>query len=200
MKKFFLWVAVMALCPLVWAQNLHLAQNSYQKVSFTIDNGAISVENLHLSEGVFSVISMEGYAPSNDPGAPQLPVFSRMLQIPVCDSVVATVVSAQYTDYDAADLGVTHPLFPSQPSVAKNDPNPQFAYNQMIYTTNAFYSLPLVRVEKAGVKRNAALANVYVSPVQYNPVTGKIRVYSHVDLQFTFVNADMGATVALQKY
>ena len=200
MKKILLWVAVMAISSLVWAQNLQFTQNSYQNVSFSIDNGAISVESLHVPEGDFSVISIEGYAPSNDPGAPQLPVFSRMLQIPVCDSVVATVVSAQYTDYDAVDLGVTHPLFPSQPSVAKNDPNPQFAYNQAIYATNAFYSLPLVRVEKAGVKRNAALANVYVSPVQYNPVTGKIRVYSHIDLQFTFVNADMVATVALQKY
>lgn len=200
MKKILLWVAVMALCPFVWAQNLQFTQNSYQNVSFSIDNGAISVESLHVPEGDFSVISLEGYAPSNDPGAPQLPVFSRMLQIPVCDSVVATVVSAQYMDYDAADLGITHPLFPSQPSVAKNDPNPQFAYNQAIYTTNAFYSLPLVQVEKSGVKRNAVLANVYVSPVQYNPVSGKIRVYNHIDLQFTFVNADMGATVALQKY
>lgn len=200
MRKLFVLMVAMAILPLVWAQNLQITQNSYQKVSFSIDNGAVSVEELHLSEGDFSVMMMDGYAFSNNPGAPQLPVFSRMLQIPVCDSVVATVVSAQYIDYDAADLGITHPLFPSQPSVAKNDPNPPFSYNQAIYATNAFYALPLVRVEKAGVKRSAALANVYVSPVQYNPVTGKVRIYNHIDLQFSFVNADMGATVALQKY
>ena len=198
MRKFLVLMVAVAICPLIWAQNVQFTQNSYQKVSFSLDNGAVSVEDLHLSEGDFSVISLEGCGPSNNPGAPQLPVFSRMLQIPVCDSVVATVICAHYMDFDAADFGITHPL--SQLPVAKNDPNPQFSYNQAIYSTDAFYALPLVHVEKAGVKRNAALANIYVSPVQYNPVTGKIRIYKHIELQFTFVNADLGATVALQKY
>ena len=200
MKKLFLLVAVMALCPFVWAQNLQFSQNTFQKVAFSMETGTLSVGELLLSEGDFSTLSIEGYGSSYDPGAPQLPVWSKLLQIPVCDSVVATVVAAQYTDYDAADLGITHPLYPSQLPVAKNDPNPQFSYNQTVYSTNAFYAQPLVRVEKSGVKRSAALANVYVSPVQYNPVTGKVRVYTHLDLQFTFVNADMAATNALQKY
>ena len=199
MKKFLLWVAVMALCPFVWAQNLQFSQNSYQKVAFSMETGTLSVGELLISEGDFSTLTIEGYVASNNPGAPQLPVWSKMLQIPVCDSVVATVISAQYTEYNAADLGITHPLFPSQLPVAKNDPNPQFSYDQTVYSTNAFYSLPLVRVEKSGVKRSAALANVQVSPVQYNPVTGKVRVYTHLDLQFTFVNADMAATNALQE-
>ena len=200
MKKLFLWVAVMALCPFVWAQNLQFSQNSYQKVAFSMETGALSVNELHLSEGEFSTLSIEGYDVSYNPGAPQLPVWSKMLQIPVCDSVVATVISAQYTEYDAADLGITHPLYPSQLPVAKNDPNPQFSYNQTVYSTNDFYSLPLVRVEKSGVKRSAALANVQVSPVQYNPVTGRVKVYTQLDLQFTFVNTDMAATNALQEY
>ena len=51
----------MAISSLVWAQNLHFTQNSYQNVSFSIDNGAISVESLHVPEGDFSVISVEDF-------------------------------------------------------------------------------------------------------------------------------------------
>ena len=200
MKKLLLWVAFLAFCPLIWAQNLQISQNSYQKVAFSLENGSISVDVISLAEGDFTLLSLPDCFPSNNPGAPQLPVWSKLLQVPVCDSVVAHVTGAQYTDYDAADLGITHPVIPAQFPAPKNGTVPPFAYNSTVYTTNAFYSLPLVRVEKAGVKRSAALANIYVSPVQYNPVTGKVRVYTHLDVEVTFVNADMARTNALKKF
>ena len=200
MKKLLLWVAFLAFCPLIWAQNLQISQNSYQKVAFSLENGSISVDVISLAEGDFTLLSLPDCFPSNNPGAPQLPVWSKLLQVPVCDSVVAHVTGAQYTDYDAADLGITHPVIPAQFPAPKNGTVPPFAYNSTVYTTNAFYSLPLVRVEKAGIKRSAALANIYVSPVQYNPVTGKVRVYTHLDVEVTFVNADMARTNALKKF
>ncbi|MCR4858803.1 MAG: fibronectin type III domain-containing protein [Bacteroidales bacterium] len=157
------------------------------------------MDELSRAEGDFSVISINGYIPSENPGAPQLPVLCKMLQTPVCDSVIATVINAQYTEYDAADLGITHPLYPSQPEVSKKE-RPQFAYNQTIYRTNLYYGLPLVSAELAGIKRSYMLANVRVSPVQYNPVTQKVRVYSQIDVEFTFVNASLSKTNRLRAY
>ena len=200
MKKILLWMVFLAICPLVWAQSFQISQNSYQKVSISFTTGTLSVENVSVPEGDFSAISLPDYGSSYVPGAPQLPQLSKLLQIPVCESVVATVVNSQYRDYDAAELGVSHPVFPTQVSAVKNGTVPPFAYDQNIYSTDAFYALPLVSVEKAGVRRDAALANVFVSPVQYNPVTNKFRIYSRIDVEFTFVNADMSATASLQKY
>jgi len=200
MKKLFLWVVLLTFCPFVWAQNLQVTQNSYQKVAISFETGALSVEDISIPEGVFSMISLPGYAYSYNPGSPQLPQLTKLIQTPVCDSVVARVVAAEYTDYDAAALGVQHPLFPSQASVSKAEVNPPFTYNASVYQSDAFFHHPLVKVEKAGVKRNVALANLYFSPVQYNPVQQKIRIYSHVDVEVTFVNANMARTVELQKY
>ncbi|MBR4638467.1 MAG: hypothetical protein IKO81_07470, partial [Bacteroidales bacterium] len=200
MKKLFLWVVLLTFCPFVWAQNLQVTQNSYQKVAISFETGALSVEDISVPEGVFSMISLPGYAYSYNPGSPQLPQLTKLIQTPVCDSVVARVVAAEYTDYDAAALGVQHPLFPSQASVSKAEVNPPFTYNASVYQSDAFFHHPLVKVEKAGVKRNVALANLYFSPVQYNPVQQKIRIYSHVDVEVTFVNANMARTVELQKY
>ena len=75
MRKLLLWVAVMALCPFIWAQNLQITQNSYQRVAFSMENGALSVDALSLPEGDFSVLSLPGYGKSNNTGEPQLPVF-----------------------------------------------------------------------------------------------------------------------------
>ena len=199
MKKHLFCLLLCCICPFVMAQNVQVSENSFEKVSVTFTPGTLSVENVSLTQGDFSRITMEDFDVSNNPGAPSLPMLAKLLQIPVCDSVVATVVGTQYTDYAAADLGITHLLLPSQPSQSKSDDNPPFAYNQTIYSTDAFYALPLVRVEKAGVRRGLALANVYVSPVQYNPVTQTVRIYSQIEVEFSFVNTDMTMTERIQR-
>ena len=182
------------------AQNLQVTKNTYDKVAITFTTDSLYVENVSVPEGVFSTITMQGYDVSNNPGAPQLPLLTKLLQIPVCDSVVVNIVNAEYKEYDVSDFGITHPLFPSQPSVSKSEVNPPFVYDQAIYSTDAFYALPLVQVEKAGIRRDLALANVYVSPIQYNPVTKRIRIYNIIDVEFTFVNTDMSRTHQLQSY
>ena len=190
----------LSLCAFAFAQSVRVTQNSFQKVAVSIAPGTLSADDITVPEGVFSTISLKDCGPSNNPGAPQLPVLVKFLQIPVCESVVATVTNAQYTEYDAAALGITHPLYPNQPSVSKSAARPPFSYDNAVYTTDEFYSLPLVSVENTGVQRDKALATMYVSPVQYNPVTQKIRVYSQIDVEFTFVNANMAMTQQLQKY
>ena len=37
MKKLFLWVVLLTFCPFVWAQNLQVTQNTYQKVAISFE-------------------------------------------------------------------------------------------------------------------------------------------------------------------
>ena len=200
MRKFLFLFAVVSICVSAFAQNIQITQNTYQKVSVTFFPGSLTVDNVSLPEGDFSIVSMPDYGSSYQPGSPMLPVLTKMMQIPVCDSVMINIVDADYAEYDASELGVVHPVFPSQVSTAKSDTTRQFSYNQTVYSTDDFYALPLVSVEKAGIKRDVALSGVHVAPVQYNPVTQRFRVYSRIAVEFTFANADMGRTLELQKY
>ncbi|MBP5663849.1 MAG: fibronectin type III domain-containing protein, partial [Bacteroidales bacterium] len=200
MRKILLGILLFCSCSFVFAQNLKVKQNTYDKVSISFAADSILVEDVSVSEGTFAKISMDGYGFSYNPGAPQLPQLTKLLQIPVCDSVVATVVNVDFEEYDAADLGIRYPLYPSQLSLPRNVQNPPFSYNQAIYTANEFYALPLVSVEKTGIRRNLALANVYFSPVQYNPVTNRIRIYMQIDVEFSFINTNMTMTNRLKQY
>lgn len=142
---------------------------------------------------------MEDYGLSTEVGKPQLPVMSKLLEIPVCDSVIATVTNAQYVEMDAAELGINNILYPAQPSYPKSFVGEkQFVLNNDVYARNAFYSAPLVRVEKTGIMRDVCLANIYVSPVAYNPVTKKIRIYRNVEVEVSYVNANIPATYELK--
>ena len=200
MKKFTLLVLFLGLCASVFAQKTLISENTYQKVAISFHSDSLTVEEVSANGSLFSRISMPDYDVSYNSGAPQLPLFSKLLQIPVCDSVFVTILDAEYTEYAAADLGITHPLYPAQPSFSKSATNPPFYYDQTVYTTDTFYALPLVSAEKAGIRRDIALANVYFSPVQYNPVTHRVRIYTRVDVEFTFANTDMAMTNSLKKY
>lgn len=200
MKRVFFLVAVICLVQMVFGQSYRLEQNDYQKVAITFIPGEISVQDISVPEGDFSMIAFPDYGSSYDPGAPQLPQLSRMMEIPICDSVNIHIVNAEYVDFHANELGINHPLFPVQISSAKSDPIPNFVYNRDIYRTDAFYSLPLVSVEKGGVMRSSVLATVHVSPVQYNPVSQIVRIYNRIEVEFTFANADIAQTFELKKY
>lgn len=200
MKKVLLFMAIVCFVQMVFGQNYRVNQSTYQKISVSFMPGELEVQDISIPEGDFTLVTLPDYGSSYVPGAPQLPQLARMLEIPVCDSVIVNVVNAEYVDYNASELGINHPLFPVQISAPKSQPNPDFVYNRDIYNTDAFYALPLVSVEKAGVKRSAALATLHVAPVQYNPVSQIVRVYTHIDVEFTFANADMAQTYALQQH
>lgn len=46
--------------------------------------------------------------------------------------------------------------------------------------------------------RDVNIANVMVSPVTYNPVTNKIKVYSHIGVEITYENANIPATLEMK--
>jgi hypothetical protein len=57
----------------------------------------------------------------------------------------------------------------------------------------------LVSVTPQGILRSLNLAQLDISPVWYNPVTGKLRVYEQLEVTVTFTNADLQATIQLKK-
>ena len=160
MRKFIQLALFLGLFANIFAQNIKITQNTYQKVAMTFYSDSLTSETVSANGNLFSRISMPDYDISYNTGAPQLPLLAKLLQVPVCDSVIVTVINAEYTEYAAADLGITHPLYPAQPSLSKSETNPPFHYDQTVYTTDTFYALPLVSVEKAGIRRDIALANV----------------------------------------
>ena len=102
------------------------------------------------------------------------------------DEVNVRIVSADYEEYDAAALNVFYPVMPSQGSCSKSDTGKRpFKKNEAVYRTDAFYtSQPeVVTARKIGTMRDVNLASVVVSPVAYNPVTDKIRVYSRIEVE-----------------
>ncbi len=202
MKNFFslaLSLALLLLLESANAQHFQITRNDYEQVNISFAASDVVAKNVKTTSGTFAALSMEDYELSSQVGKPQLPMMVKLLEIPVCDSVIAIVKNAQYVEVEASELGVNQKVMPAQPSYPKSFAGEKvFAKDQTVYGKNEFYSEPLVRVEKSGIMRDICLANIYVSPVAYNPVTNKFRICRSFDVELTYVNANVPATFEMK--
>ncbi len=145
---------------------------------------------LNTEKGEFVELLLNSYSKTTLTGYPQLPVLSKMIEVPAGSTPRVKIISFDLTEYKLSDFGITQKLFPAQPPQPKNNKLEEvLAYNRQVYETNSFYGEELARVEVAGFMRNVRLANLVLSPVEYNPVTNCIRVYNNLVVEISFEGA-----------
>ena len=176
--------------------------SSYQSVSFTANLSAIQYRNIQTSQGIYTELFIPDYGYANTIGDPKLPVARKLLEVPLNASFTIHITKEQFKEYDLGAVGINHQLIPAQAPVSKHitDPNQlPFIFNAATYQLNQWLGSPLVRVSPVGILRSLNLGRLEISPVQYNPVTGKIRVYELLEVTVSFTNADIPATISLKK-
>ncbi|MCQ2283646.1 MAG: C25 family cysteine peptidase [Bacteroidales bacterium] len=198
-KILTIMLVVMLMTQCVFAQHYKVNHSDFTSVDLTFTSAPIQSKVISTDAGIYTKITMDDYLPSTKVGSPELPTMTRLIEVPLCDEVVATVVSSSYTEYDAAELGINTAILPAQQAYPKSYRGTKtFSKDQAVYNRNAFYSEPLVSVEKVGVMRDVNMAGIQVCPVAYNPVTNKIRVYTDIHVSVSFVNADIPATYEMK--
>ena len=175
-------------------------ENSYQKINISFVFGDLKTTDIQTDNGAFSHITMEGCGNSNEVGNPELPVLVNTLEIPIFGDYVLNVYGKDYVIYDAKSLGIAHQIYPAQPLLSKSHQGPAaFIKNLNTYQTDAFYALPLAKFEELGIMRNVNLGQLFISPVQYNPVTQEIKVYHSVEVEIIFKKVEFVKTQSLKE-
>lgn len=162
------------------------------QIEFNVDKAtteSVSYDGRHFEE-----LIVEGLIASAEEGAPKVPVFSRLIEVPQCDGYE---ISLSQMEYDTIMLkgGM---LMPVQPSRSKSDTSEHpLVIDNKIYTTNAFYSIETAMVEPVGIARDRHLARLQFAPVSYNPVSGQIIICRHAVVDVRYKNSDRGATMEM---
>lgn len=175
------------------AQNIVIGQsdNSSAICQFNLEN--VDLSTIQTAGQSFTNLSFDGSTPSVKLGTPNLPIFSQIVEVPLCADVKVTV--SQVRTKSLGPVAVKHPVVPVQPSPSKSDTSPlPFVMDSALYATDSFYALPASWVEKLGVARDRNLIMLRVSPVSYNPVSGEIQVISSMTITLTYREADMAST------
>jgi len=146
----------------------------------------------------------EGFGFGTQVGAPDLPVLRWDIEAPFGAQVSLQTLEIQMTEYDLSSWGIRQPLYPLQPSQPKDlspQEPPPFALDTELYHTNAFYPAQPLRLAGEYTVRGRRVVVVELWPLAYNPVTGKVRVYSDVTFRLALSGSDMAKTADLaQRY
>lgn len=172
---------------------------SFESRLFNFELGSESID-----DAVYTTLTVNGYIRDLAmTGHPELPVYTRLIEIPEGAGVEVEVISSSVELLDPASLGFPWPLAPVQPSVFK-DQDPALlpvVKSTEAYSRNEFSEQKLVRVEEMGRMRGVRIARLTVSPFRYNPVAHKIEVTTSMEVKVSFPGADQGLTRSIrQKY
>ncbi len=174
-------------------------------VTLRLENALASIQTYEVAtpEGVFTRLTMSGYASNYRPGYPELPVLSRLIEIPHGAEAQVRVVSYQEETIDLAEWGIATPIFPSQPSISKSeDPaKVKFQYRAEVYRADEFSGQEIAALEIVGTMRGRRLARLSISPLRYNAAQNVLKALNYIEIEIRFANADLDLTRSLrQKY
>lgn len=181
---------------------LKLTPGNFQQMSFRSNISAIQFRDINTKKGLFTELYLSGSGASETAGDPNLPTLRKLIEVPLNATFTINITRQEYKEYDLQTEGVTHRIIPAQPSVSKGITDPDlipFVFNEATYLQNEFLGEPLVKVSNAGIMRAARIARIDISPVLYNPVTGKLRVYDVIEATIVFTNGDVSSTMMLKK-
>jgi PKD repeat protein len=173
-----------------------LSQKSALKFKVTSSLSSINLLNVLTARGNFFEMNIDGYTKIYNIGKPQLPVLSKLIEIPMNAQVQINIISYDEEIINLNNYDIPGKLMPCQISYTKSsDPASRvFSYDQSFYQQNAFNSDPLVRVETAGIMRGVQIGNLYIAPFRYNPVQNILKVYNNIEFEVVFNNADLALT------
>ncbi len=180
-----------------------LESSTLEGITVNYNVGSLLYQDVSTPQGVFTEISIEGYANTNRTGLPRLPLLRQIIRVPLEANVIPQVTGRTFSTVSLASLGINNPLLPHQESVAKNvDPaSVPFVYNNEFYSGAKWTNEPTIKVEEIGMMRGARLVALDFTPVQYNPASGELEVITAASVFVSYEGANWAATDELaQRY
>jgi len=213
MKKiilsFFLLVSYLSLSNAQDKTSIQLKNNEFSfkveeksSTSFTIKASlaSLSITPTTTKAGSFVNLESEGLIKIFDAGLPNIPVISKLIEIPQDATVSYNIINFDEEIIDLADYDITSKICPAQPTVFKNVDaiTLDFIYNQSVYQTNEYINTEIVTIEEIGMMRATRLGRVEINPIQYNPVKNQLRILNNIQIEIVFENANIQKTNELK--
>jgi peptidase C25-like protein len=196
MKKSFFTVAIL-LCSLVFfgQENIKINAelNEGTKVNLISSNvftsqiefnvGHFLKNKINTPKGEAFTISLNEATPILLKGAPDLPKLTASLIIPDKAKMEVRVISSSFVDYENIEIA------PSKGNFTRDiDPESvAFTYGRQ-YQEDRFFPGKLADLREPYIIRDYRGQTVIAYPVQYNPVSKTLRVYSQMTIEITQVS------------
>ncbi len=152
-----------------------LIANDAGQTTLKFETGGIRATAINTTLGESLILSIDQGTPILQKGFPDLPKLTAGIIIPDDKHMEVNVISSHYTDYENISIA------PSKGSLMRDvDPATiPYAYGDT-YEENNFFPKQIASLREPYILRDYRAQTVIIYPIQYNPVTKRLRVFSTV--------------------
>ena len=145
---------------------------------FSVSVNGLMMEDLVIEGESYSKLSIPGQSATWQVGHPELPKVVKVIAIPATGNVELYVEPGSFTIYE----GINIPPAQEEDLWDVAGAGDQLYFDDVCYEENAFYPSTLAEISEPMVARDLRIVAVTMYPVQYNPVTKQLRVYSDLSV------------------
>ena len=116
MKKSIIIILV-CLATFCMSEAQNIVEDNFQRLQVSFSVSELRMEKVEMDGREFTQLSVEGMQPSSQVGAPNLPTWSAIIEVPVCNGFEVEVTGVEYGTIPLSDAVVS----PVQPSRSKSD-------------------------------------------------------------------------------
>ena len=162
-------------------------------VEINISIGELMFHPIEINEKEYVELSLNNSYPSKNIGSPNLPMLNQIIEIPRGGSIRLEIIEDDIEIYNIKNYNINNLLAPVQPSIPKSGPISNFIINEQHYNSNLFKN-ELIEIDEKGLMREVRIANLMISPIEYNPIENKIILHKNLKFKLHFENANIDLT------
>lgn len=143
-------------------------------------------------------IYAHGLESGNIPGYPLLPFKGATIGIPLNANPSITILSVDQQPISGSYLICPEktPHFTISPDNIPQHDEETLEYDPIVYQKKSWYPESIVEITSEGFIRSQRVAQIRISPFQYNPVTRELRYYPRLSISVNFNNDSKSARLA----
>ena len=143
----------------------------------------------------FASLELDGEGFTNVEGEARLPVIRKMVEIPQGANIDIVVNSVSWSFTTLEKLDLPNKILPVQPSVVKMPgASADFVINDDYYVNNGFIPYDIVKIVNIDEIRSRRFALIEVSPLQYNPMSGELKIMNTCEITINLYGSDIPQT------
>jgi len=152
-------------------------------------SGSVSISEVHVRQ----LSDSENYLEINIPdfvshemeGAPDLPVYSRLVQIAAGVDYSLDIIELDSIEIELNTDFMGFQIAPKQPSRVRihGTKEESIMLSPEFYSRDRYFSLPLATLNNEGVLRGIDLGSLVISPFKYNPIQNTLIIYYNIKIR-----------------
>lgn len=161
--------------------NVKIEHQTTNSITLTISIDTVFWKTVSANNKKFSLPQIPGFGSFNVSGYPCLPFYSFFLTTNENPDVKIAIISSVISERGGVEI------YPAQQSDFSQYGDFKFVQNKNLYRSNSYFPEVPVLTEKTLSIRGVPVTKFKLSPILYNPVNKKVKIYRKITVKIVFL-------------